>query len=369
MPHNICLFSPYVPKHIGGGEKYFFDVAASLLELGHSVSVAIPEPAFDATLVQTWQKKYANFIERDLDSLSFIPTPLSTQASFIRKLQWTKQWDVLYYLTDGSFFLSAAKKNIMHIQFPFTSKLTLMNQLKLANWHVLNSNSGFTKNQIEKAWNCKVNYIHHPLIKTQSTLNLAKKTKTILHVGRFFEHLHSKKQLELVKMWYQLKKTNPKAGKGWKLILVGSVEEGHETYAQRVADAVTDDSVKIYHEVDRKKLNKLYQEASIYWHATGLGDTTNNPLKVEHFGISTVEAMSYGAIPVVINKGGQPEVLGDELTALLWNSIDEGIATTLKIMTSTQAETKKLAKQAFERASFFGEKRFTATLEKMIEST
>ena len=43
----------------------------------------------------------------------------------------------------------------------------------------------------------------------------------------------------------------------------------------------------------------------LFWHAAGLGeDPTTNPDRFEHFGISVVEAMSAGAVPMVYEHGG-----------------------------------------------------------------
>ncbi len=49
------------------------------------------------------------------------------------------------------------------------------------------------------------------------------------------------------------------------------------------------------------ELADLYARASIFWHAAGLGeDAEDDPNRMEHFGISIVEAMSAGAVPVVL---------------------------------------------------------------------
>ena len=54
----------------------------------------------------------------------------------------------------------------------------------------------------------------------------------------------------------------------------------------------------------------LYGRASIFWHAAGLGeDPERHPDRYEHFGITTVEAMSAGAVPVVIDAAGQVEIV------------------------------------------------------------
>lgn len=364
---NICLYSPYVPKHVGGGERYMFDVALALAE-HHSVTFAIAANSF--TSEASIRQQYEHFLGESLSKITFVPTPIGTAASFWQKLWWTKQWDVLYYLTDGSLFFSLARKNILHIQFPFhLNKRGLIEQLKLANWQVKNTNSTFTKNCIEPSWPVTVTLVHQPQIQQPVSAQklapvLAKKEKVVLHVGRFFKQLHSKRQDVLVDLFNQMRAENPKASAGWKLVLIGSVED--ESYLAEVQKRVKKAPIEIYTSINRSELLMWYQRASIYWHATGFEvDEEKHPEKVEHFGISTGEAMSYGCAPVVINKGGQPEVLGPELAHLLWNTGKECIATTLELMQDSEYRKKiqQIAHQSIER---FSPSVFRRKLDQMI---
>jgi glycosyltransferase involved in cell wall biosynthesis len=183
-------------------------------------------------------------------------------------------------------------------------------------------------------------------------------------VGRFFRQMHSKKQDILVTFFKKLLLEHPKQMKGWKLVLIGSVED--KSYAEEVKEAAADLPIEILHQVDRKTLLSWYQRAEIYWHATGFGiDQDRNPEKVEHFGITTVEAMSFGCAPVVINKGGQPEVLGPKLTSLLWNNEKECIATTIQLVTDSP-ERAKIQHIAHQQAKQFGRNVFDSKLNQMI---
>ena len=50
----------------------------------------------------------------------------------------------------------------------------------------------------------------------------------------------------------------------------------------------------------------------------GHGET--QPERFEHFGITTVEAMAYGCVPIVPALGGQLEIVGDGRNGRLWRS-------------------------------------------------
>jgi glycosyltransferase involved in cell wall biosynthesis len=364
---KIAFFSPYIPKHTGGGEKYLFDCALLAAEAGHQVFLAISSAqALDATEVAKIRNKYEQFLDCSLISIEFIASPLFTEANFLQKLMWTKQFDCLYYQTDGSLFFSLAKKNILHIQVPLPlDKSGLIERLKLANWSIKNSNSFFTKKYIEKFWQTKIDFVHQPYVDLSPTPNKVKKEKIILAVGRFFCQLHSKRQDVLVDLFRQLAAKDPATLKGWRLILIGKKED--EEFARKVEEKIGDLPVTLLHETSRSELIAHYQSASIFWHATGYGiDENIEPEKAEHFGISTVEAMAAGVVPVVINKGGQKEILGEELGECLWNDETDCLAKTLSLI-KNKDRLNILAKQARERSQEFSKEKFRKILLTMLD--
>ncbi|NCN03563.1 MAG: glycosyltransferase family 4 protein [Candidatus Pacebacteria bacterium] len=352
---KTCIYSPYVPKHFGGGEKYLFTVAEVFAKQGPVYIAISSQSPISPSQNLRLKKLYSEFLGETLSkNINFIATPLGTKKNFFVKLLWTRKFETLFYATDGSLFFSLAKRNILHIQIPFTNQQnSLISRIKLNNWQEKNTNSKFTKKIIEKSWQTKIDYVHYPVIVKEGTANnldLAKKEKIILHVGRFFRQLHSKRQDVLVSIFANLK------AKNWKLILVGTVED--KKYLEDITDLAAGLDIEIKTKVSRKQLIDLYKKASIYWHATGFGSSdTKNPEKVEHFGISTVEAMSYGCAPVVINKGGQKEILSGELKKWLWNDKAECIALTQKLI-SNEKLLKSVQEQAILRTTDFSQEKF-----------
>lgn len=357
---KICFYSPYLPKHHGGGEKYLLD-CASLLGDSHQVFVAV-----NGLVNFQIKAEFERFFNLDLSRVTFIGTPLGSQAPFWQKLNWTRQFDVLYYQTDGSLFFSWAKKNILHIQIPLLlNKNGVVERLKLANWQIKNTNSFFTKRVIERSWRTKVDFVHQPMINLQelTSQDLSKKQKIILHVGRFFSHQHAKRQDVLIEMFKDLR--NYDAARSWQLVLIGVVED--QAYANALVKSARGHQITFLHDISRIELVKWYQRASIYWHATGYDqDEVTHPEKMEHFGIATAEAMAAGCVPIVINKGGQKEILGQQLGSWLWDSTAQCISKTVKIISNSKLRAR-VQQQAMQRAGKFGPIHFKKTLLAMIE--
>ncbi|CAN5293417.1 hypothetical protein BH10PAT2_BH10PAT2_1690 [soil metagenome] len=358
---KIGIYSPYVPKQLGGGEKYIFDVARMSIELGHSVTFLLSEQ-----VPEDVRSKYEKFLGVSLEDVQFTQSPIGSSASFFKKLKATQNFDVLYLVTDGSLFLSLARKNVVHIQIPFTQqKKSLIERVKLWNWSVKNTNSAFTKAVVEKAWNVTIPFVHYPMIELpEATYESKNKEKIILSVGRFFDHLHSKRQDVMVEAFRQLIRQFPNEAKRWKLILVGPVED--KAYADKIANLAKDLPVEILHNATRKELETLYSNATFYWHAAGFEvQELLHPEKVEHFGISTVESMNYGCVPIVLGKGGQVEVLGNELKALLWESVDQLVNLTASLI-SDKEKQKAYAVLAVQRSKNFNKAKFVSTLKEML---
>ena len=218
--------------------------------------------------------------------------------------------------------------------------------------------SEFTKSYVKKLWH-RSGPILYPVCEDMKQKNQLSKQKIILHVGRFFENAgnnHHKRQDMLIESFANLKDLHKD---GWELHFVGSVAEdvGALKYILELMKNAQGLPIHFHFNSSFGELKDLYNKATIYWHATGFGsDIDESPERQEHFGISTVEAMSTGTIPIVINTAGQKEIITNGGDGYLWDTQDELITQTRLVAGMENAERKKISNNAEDSA-----KRFNAT--------
>jgi glycosyltransferase involved in cell wall biosynthesis len=200
----------------------------------------------------------------------------------------------------------------------------------------------------------------------------AAKQKIILHVGRFIADVgererHHKGQgllLEAFKGMTDLHR------QGWELHFVGSVGADEESakFTASLARGAASLPVTFHLDAGLGELRELYRRAAIYWHATGFGLPADiYPASQEHFGITTVEAMSAGAVPVVYGSGGQKEVVTHGANGLWWSDTAELVSLTRWLADDTAAR-ERLSRQAVVSSRRFGRENFAAGVDRLIAS-
>ena len=86
-------------------------------------------------------------------------------------------------------------------------------------------------------------------------------------------------------------------------------------------------------------------------------DELKLPQKLEHFGISVVEAMASGAVPVVFDAGGHKEIVSNSESGYLWKTESELLAKTLELV-STKKRIKEMALRAQRESHKYSYARF-----------
>lgn len=353
---RIGIYSPYLDT-AGGGEKYILTIA-EVLSADYQVEVFL-DSNLEKVGAETIKVKTAKLHGLDLSKVVFIKAPFN-KGDFFRRLSFLKNYDVLFFLTDGSIFYSTVKKSYIHFQVPFENKNQgIWQKIKLSSWTRAVYNSHFTKDIVEESWPIKGVVVYPPV--NVSLFKPLKKKQQIVSVGRFFGYLKSKKQELLIE---QFKKLVDEYGlKDWSLHLVGAALDGDKPYLEELKQLGKGYKIYFYPNATLDELKELYGESSIYWHAAGYGD--DDPKHWEHFGITTVEAMSAGVIPVVINKGGQKEIVENGLSGYLWGTLDEMLDQTDQLI-KNPTKMSTISKAVIVRSKLFSKDKFSDKIKELI---
>lgn len=169
--------------------------------------------------------------------------------------------------------------------------------------------SRFTKDEIAREWGQESRVIYIPI---EDDYHVGPKERLILHVSRFSAPTQyaDKGHRQMIQAFRSM------ASSGWRLIMAGSVDPNQSGYLSSIMAAAQGSDVQFAINPSRHDLLDLYSRAAIYWHMTG-ATMAGIPGAQEHLGLSTVEAMASGCVPIVRGTGGQPEIVEDGLSGVL----------------------------------------------------
>jgi glycosyltransferase involved in cell wall biosynthesis len=154
--------------------------------------------------------------------------------------------------------------------------------------------------------------------------------------------------------------------KDWEMVFAVSVNDDEKKDFENFKKSCDGFPIRFLINKNNNELWDIYSRAKIYWHATGFGeDLSSHPELAEHFGISTVEAMGAGVVPVVINAGGQKETVRDNIDGFLWDTKQDLREKTLKLVKDEKLWLK-MAESSAKRAEHFARDRFCRELSSII---
>lgn len=355
---RIALLDPYLDA-LGGGEKY-------LLRFGEVIAGALGVPVMllvhrdhDRPDLLERLRRYYGLRLRGFSVRQLGPSRANILSQL--RLVWeTRRYDLLVYLCNGVPKPSLARRSVAVAQFPFlprtAAEMPLWQRWALSRYEIV-VYSRFVERWVERRWGRRATVVPPPASLEPPPGETPAKVPMIVTVGRFFRKEHSKKQREMVEAFAHLR-----AGglAGWELHLAGTVPESGLEYFEEIR-SLGAPGVVFHPNAPLEEIVSLYQRASLYWHATGAEvDEDAFPERMEHFGMTTAEAMAFGCVPVVIGKGGQVEIVRDGECGYLCRDLEEMQARTRHLIGNSAllASMSAAARQrshdfdddAFERA-------------------
>jgi GT2 family glycosyltransferase/2-polyprenyl-3-methyl-5-hydroxy-6-metoxy-1,4-benzoquinol methylase/glycosyltransferase involved in cell wall biosynthesis len=358
---TAAIFTPYniIP---GGGERYLLSIAEVLIGKGYEVWLVTPEKFSRLRII-----KVADILGLNISSI---------KTTTYREAQKMPLFDLFIAMNNEVVppVHAIGKKNFYCCQFPFPSPNKSIRERSawLVDYQAIIVYSNFVKKhlwslvQLYKLGEPKIHVMPPPVNMVSSSSSRLR--KCIISVGRFFTGGHCKQQDFLINSFRKIYLSDSEI----ELHLVGSlhVETEHREYflkCQKLAEGLP---VYFHQDASSDILERLYATSSVYWHAAGFGvDETKEPEKCEHFGISVVEAMSAGIIPIVFSNGGPAEIIKSNYNGFHYDSEEALIKITQEIFTKPENELLEIRKQARIRANDFNKNAFKKLLIELIKIT
>lgn len=232
------------------------------------------------------------------------------------------------------------------------------------------ANSNYTARWVRELWGVPSEIVNPPVRPVVAGVNASDKRPLIASVGRFFdpERGHCKKQLDLLHGFARMNDVGRTTADGsqWRLAFVGGADAPNRDYVLAVRRGALDLPVDVYVNAPRSRVESTLREASIYWHGTGYGEkVSEHPERFEHFGISVVEAMAAGAVPVVYGEAGPAEIVRHGVDGFHWHTLDELADHTNRLMADAGLRAS-MAESAVRRAADFSLDRFRERVDALL---
>lgn len=308
---KAAIYNQYLDT-LGGGERYTIEFGKVLAEVGYDVDIQW----HDSDILQKISNRFGIKLPKNI--------------KVVEDIKKGKDYDICFWVSDGSIPNLMARRNFIHFQVPFknVNGRSLLNKMKLFRVEKIICNSGFTKEVVDNEFGVESIVLYPPI--DVDSFKSKRKENIILYVGRFSNLLQSKGQDVLIETF---KKMHASGFKDYKLVLAGGVEVGADEYVQKLEKMSKNYPIEIVKSPKFSDLKDLYGKAKIFWSASGFGvNEVKNPQSVEHFGMTLVEAMSAGCVPVVANVGGHKEIIENGVSGFLWDNRNELVKSTKRLL-------------------------------------
>ena len=304
---------------MGGGERVCLQIVRALLEDGHDVTL-VSEPVDQEELIEI----SGSTLLKDVDRVPYKPFKpkvkkfLVYQRVLHHRLMVTRikmiEADLEILTQDVMFTCNVGAKRVAYVHYPeYLVHLEGAKSFSRLFWRAYYApviwywrrqirkvdlflcNSQYTRNAIKERWGMDATVIYPPV--DVDEIRPATKEELVATVGRFVREKNYEMVLEVARLMPEV-----------KFLIMGRRQD--ENYYRKI-ESSKPSNVELLTDLSSEELFSILGKAKVYLH-TMIG---------EHFGISVVEAMAAGCIPVVHNSGGVREAIGD--LGYVYNNVKE----------------------------------------------
>ena len=203
--------------------------------------------------------------------------------------------------------------------------------------------SDFTKGIVRKIWGRESTTLYPPCpIQLYKNLH-SQKEDLVVTIGRVSPGKRMELFLEIARRLPTL-----------DFAIIGSIPADGTLYYERLRGTAPDNVSFVISPL--RKAKDLLSRAKVYVHCA----------KDEHFGITIVEAMAAGCVPIVHDSGGPREIVSEEV-GYKWALIDQAV-TEVSSLVKDDGARGELSKAAIARANLYGPEEFQSGLRKVFEA-
>jgi len=231
---------------------------------------------------------------------------------------------------------------------------------RMRTYSTITSISEFTRKWTREYWEVDSKVIYPPVDTTGAA---GPKDNVVLSIGRFSTTGHPKKQDEIIRAFNDLGALQQS---GWRHHSIGGLSElpADRDYFAGL-EAMAGPATSLFTNVTRAEIKQQLSQAKLFVHAAGFGEPEDKPEATEHFGIATVEAMAAGAVPIVVNRGAQPEIVNHGVSGFVWNTPEELKHYIVELATD-ENKREQMARAARERAELFSRRNFLSRMQALL---
>jgi glycosyltransferase involved in cell wall biosynthesis len=357
---RVAVYTPF-PLTIGGGERYILTLAWALSEK-FAVTIVTPNP-YSRLRLRTLGHEFG---------IDLSQCALMTLDQFRTESRPDLMVALGNHVVPPIECLAPFGLYVCQFPFPLAPEESAQSKALLSGWNKVLVYSDYSRRHVRKALGAHqmpdipIEILSPPVPRIDAPR--PDKKNIVLSVGRFFEDAHSKRQDLVIEAFRALSLQTDVA---IELHLAGASIPAHLGYLKRLQEMSAGANIVFHINASADELAQLYGDAALYWHAAGLqADLAAHPERAEHFGITVVEAMSAGCIPLAFNAGGPSEVIEDGLNGLLYNSVEDLVRLSRDLFEPENAGRRAaLAEAARERAKAFAVDRFAERINMLVQAT